>query len=294
MNKIIGNGVEYTILKKIGKGAFGEVYSAVTPDGREIALKISLLTEKSRLSLTDEITILKHIKCSHPNATCYIDSFTNSDNIFIVTELINGELSKYDIVSLPLQDKLEICKQISIGCQYLNSLGILHLDIKPTNIIITKFPLRAVIIDVGLSCFIIKSEPACDTNYSFRGSLLFVSPEMFQKLPLTSATDIYSLGYLFIYYITNGRTRMDYMTFNDTMKTDLMKTFKMLITNQLLYKSLLEKIKLDLLKYTSHKITDLIIAMIQIDQTSRPTYDIIISVLNTEISISRYSLQKLD
>lgn len=233
----------YTIVKELGKGAFGETFLVTkTDDSRTFVLKrlriksstpstpmtpstpstpISPGSPGKQTQAIDlkeiflEIDILRKIEkhgC-RPDILCFHEYFVDCEaqTINIVTLAFENAitLSEY-IISyqrlnsyIPKKSLLQIMYNILEPLYYLTKLGIAHGDIKPDNILINPDTLTVQIIDFGLACSK-KCKPA--------GTLLFASPEVLHDLFITRQIpldelqqgDVFSLGIVF-YLMANLR-----------------------------------------------------------------------------------------
>jgi hypothetical protein len=208
---------EYEIVETVsslGRGHFGKVKLAKNKKTREkVAIKV---IDKKKLNYSDfylirnEIDILKLLKSSpHENIIVPINFFEDKNNIYIVTEYLEGgNLSDYlinlhDVI--PEKKSKIICKQIASGIKHLHKLGIVHRDIKTENILVCEENgLKIKIIDFGLSKCLCKSEKSDECL----GSLIFTAPEVINRIPYDNKIDIWSYGIL-IYYINSGRFPYD-------------------------------------------------------------------------------------
>ena len=130
----------YHILELIGEGSFGKVYKGRRKwSGQIVAMKFIVKKGKSKRDLANlrqEISILKRLK--HPNIILMLDWFEIKDEICMVTEYAQGELSEIleDDVKLPAATVRKIAIQLCRALEYLHSNRIIHRDMKPQNIFI--------------------------------------------------------------------------------------------------------------------------------------------------------------
>ena len=130
----------YEILSQLGAGGMGEVYRARDPRlGRDVAIKVS--AEKFNERFEREAKVVASL--NHPNICALYDVGPN----YIVMELVEGESPKGP---MPLDDALEICRQIALALEAAHERGIVHRDLKPANIKVT--PTGTVkVLDFGLA-----------------------------------------------------------------------------------------------------------------------------------------------
>ena len=192
----------YNIVNELGNGSYGIVYLCQQIElQKQFATKI---IKKSSVKydywkrVKTEIEILQ--KADHPNIIKYIDSYENSEYHFIVMEYVKyGNLSKYVQQNKKLKEVTvsNIIYQMATTLKYLHSLGIMHRDIKPDNILLngsrefknTTYPL-VKITDFGLAKILTPGEYSRDSC----GSILFCSPESLQNKSYNTSADIWSLG----------------------------------------------------------------------------------------------------
>jgi len=148
----------YDRMKSIGEGTYGFVYKARDTKTNEwVALKRIYLDESDDgISATTirEIALLKHM--DHPNIVTLKTTFFHRNEVYLVFECCKGDLKQYlnkFVKRSPLKmDKIKkLTFQILNGMSYCHSIGILHRDIKPQNILINYTTEEIRITDFGLS-----------------------------------------------------------------------------------------------------------------------------------------------
>ncbi len=168
-----------------------------------VALKI---TEKAKMSLRDlelarnEVETLR--LCQHPAIVRLYDVLENSENIFIVMELLKGgDLLNYmrrKQFRLPEDNVSHIISGLAGALQYLHNLGIVHRDLKPENVLMVD-DCNVKIVDFGLSAFLGPKEKC----KGFVGTMSYVAPEVLLGFPYDYGVDMWSLGVL-AYYMLSG------------------------------------------------------------------------------------------
>jgi len=219
---LIGRTIShYRILARLGSGGMAVVYRAKDNKlRREVALKVASSDTLSEQDLC--AGMLREAWAgsvlSHPNLCAVYDLGEHQGLPFIVTELLEGQTLE-EIIKEPLSLErfLRLALQISDGLDAVHSRGIVHRDIKPTNIFITTAE-QAKILDFGLAITIYTSV----MNQCYRrgdgarlglstgpGSVLgtpaYMSPEHLLGKTLDCRTDLFSLGIVFYEMLTGER-----------------------------------------------------------------------------------------
>ncbi|KAL6868459.1 SMAD/FHA protein kinase [Trichoderma novae-zelandiae] len=191
---------QYTLLDKLGKGHFAEVYLCVEKStGKRYAVKIfTQHPGKDNRSKTEglqqEIGVLMGV--SHPNVLCLKDTFTERDHVYLVLELApEGELFNYIVRKQKLSEDetRKVFRQLFQGIKYLHDRNIVHRDIKPENILLVDQELHVKLADFGLAKII--GEESFTTTLC--GTPSYVAPEILadsKHRRYTKAVDIWSLG----------------------------------------------------------------------------------------------------
>jgi len=185
---------DYHVLELIGEGSFGKVYKGRKRySGLIVALKFipkSNRTEKELRSLQREIEIMRNLK--HKNIVSLLDSFETDSEVCVVIEYAEGELFQIleDDQKLPEEQVRKIAAQLCEALYYLHSHRILHRDMKPQNILLTKGGC------VKLCDFGFARAMSFQTLVltSIKGTPLYMSPELVEEKPYNHTSDLWSLG----------------------------------------------------------------------------------------------------
>ncbi|XP_048657347.1 obscurin isoform X32 [Marmota marmota marmota] len=183
----------YEVKEEIGRGVFGFV-KRVQHKGNKVfcAAKFIPLRSRTRAQAYQERDILATL--SHPLVTGLLDQFETRKTLILILELCSSEelLDRLFKKSVVTEAEVKVyLQQLVEGLHYLHSHGVLHLDIKPPNILMVH-PAREdiKICDFGFAQKITPSEP----QYSKYGSPEFVSPEIIEQTPVSEASDIWAMG----------------------------------------------------------------------------------------------------
>ncbi len=212
----------YKLLQRIGEGGFGVVFMAQQsrPLKRKVALKIIKLgMDTKQVVARFEAERQALAMMNHPNIARVLDGgATKSGRPYFVMELVRGEpITKYcDRKKLKTSERLLLFEQVCLAVQHAHQKGIIHRDIKPTNVLVTVADDKPVVkvIDFGIAKAT-NSELTEKTLFTeFRqliGTPEYMSPEQAERsgVDVDTRTDIYSLGVL-LYEILTGTTPFDF------------------------------------------------------------------------------------
>lgn len=198
-------GDRYEILEKIGSGGMSDVYKAKCHKlNRNVAVKV-LKTEFS----TDTNFVIKFKKeaqsaagLSHPNIVNIFDVGDEGDVHYIVMELIEGITLKDYIQKkgkLEIRESIGIAIQVAQGIAAAHEQHIVHRDIKPQNIIISRDG-KIKVTDFGIA----RAASSETINSNAIGSVHYISPEQARGGYCSERSDLYSLG-ITIYEMITGR-----------------------------------------------------------------------------------------
>ena len=192
---------KYTIVSKIGSGGMSDVYKAIQkfPAKRHVALKI-MKVAPNQDQLIEETKVLARL--NHLNiATLYEIDQTPEGQLYVAMELIQGP----DIIShcqqqyLNIRQIIKLFLQLCDGIGHAHEKGIIHCDIKPSNVLISDVEKSPVlkIIDFGVSKFQ-QSVDKSGNNQKLAGTPAYMSPEAFenQQLMIDTRHDVYAMGVL--------------------------------------------------------------------------------------------------
>ncbi|XP_067020221.1 kalirin-like isoform X6 [Acropora muricata] len=193
----------HNIYAELGRGRFSVVKKCVEKStGNEYAAKLVKKRMVGKDEIEDEIHLLRRLK--HPNLTNLIDYFDTPKNYVLIIELLaGGRLFDHLVVMDNLTEKVAISyvREILEGVQHLRDLSIVHLDLKPQNLLLAAGPLPKVkIVDFGCATEISDSEPVIRQVF---GNPEFSAPELVNRKPVHFTTDLWSVGVI-TYVILSG------------------------------------------------------------------------------------------
>ncbi|MBZ5679271.1 MAG: serine/threonine protein kinase [Acidobacteriia bacterium] len=200
----------YDILEEIGHGGMGEVYRAVRADGqftKEVAIKLvrgGLGTEFVIERFRQERQILAGL--DHPNIARLLDGGSTEDGIpYLVMELVRGTpIDQYCAThGLDISSRLKLFLQVCAAVQYAHQRLVIHRDIKPGNILVTEEGVPKLL-DFGIAK-ILDPDASSETTLSHPLTPQYASPEQIRGEPITTATDVYSLGVV-LYQLLTGHS----------------------------------------------------------------------------------------
>ncbi len=195
----------YKLLERIGEGGHGMVYLAEQqqPVKRQVALKIIRLgMDTARVIARFEAERQSLAMMEHPYIAQVLDAgATESGRPFFVMELVRGEkLCQFcDRKRLGARERLELFIKVCRAIQHAHQKGIIHCDIKPSNILVTELDGQPIpkVIDFGIARATDYAQPGNDAERGmFIGSPDYMSPEYARDGGTYADTrsDVFSLG----------------------------------------------------------------------------------------------------
>ncbi len=201
-NSQIGN---YRILSLIGKGGMGEVYKAQHVHLETLAaIKILMKTEDTDIRLVE--SFLREARTAaqirHNNIVEVYDVGETEDFWYLTMEYVPGidcaKLIRTHKI-IPLADAIKIAKEAALGLQAVHEKGLVHRDIKPHNLYITK----QLVVKVGDFGLVQYQKTVQELSNKIAGTPAYMAPEQVMDVKkIGPTTDIYSLGATFYQMIT--------------------------------------------------------------------------------------------
>lgn len=199
----------YELKKQIGVGGFSDVYQAIhLITKREVALKLiapSQDTPEYRQRFEAEIQITSRLE--HPQIIPIYDYRLDVNIPYMSMRWVRGGTLADLLASqyrFTLQDAVHITSQIASALQYSHQFGIIHQDIKPSNVLLDEAG-NAYLADFGIAYDQANDiDLSTGNSDSVLGSPSHMAPERITRKPTSPQTDIYSLG-IMLYEMLVGR-----------------------------------------------------------------------------------------
>ncbi len=202
---------KYEITGLAGEGNMGIVYIAHDPfEDREVAVKVCRIPDDTSSELRKFTRKIFYNEAhsagvlKHPNILQIFDAGEDEGQPYIVMEYVEGgeTLKSYTTSTklLPIKSVVEIFYQCAKALDYAHRKGVIHRDIKPTNIMLTRNG------EVKIADFGIAHNAAGESTQvmGLMGSPRYMSPEQVQEEDVTNKTDLYSLG-IVAYELLSGK-----------------------------------------------------------------------------------------
>ncbi len=192
---------DFRILRRIGSGGMGQVYLA-----EQLSLKRKVALKTLKASLASNPTARQRFKFEAENVArvahaniVQVYATGETDGIpYIALEYVEGRNLRDHLARKGPPDllvALSIMRQVAAALQRASELGLIHRDIKPDNILLTRKG-EAKVTDFGLARILADDQPAVNLTASgvTMGTPLYMSPEQVEARPVDARTDIYSFG----------------------------------------------------------------------------------------------------
>ena len=193
----------YRIIRQIGRGGMGAVYLAERADEQfeqRVAIKLikrGMDTESVLRHFRNERQILASF--NHPNIARLFDGGTTTDGLpYFVMEYVEGvPIDKYcNERDLPIGERLKLFREVCAAVTYAHRHTVIHRDIKPSNILVTSDGIPKLL-DFGIAK-ILQTGDGVELLVTATGvrpmTPEYASPEQVRGDPVTTASDVYSLG----------------------------------------------------------------------------------------------------
>jgi TOMM system kinase/cyclase fusion protein len=212
----------YQVKSRLGSGGFGWVYAAVQlSTGKTVAVKlISPAHDRAAPDHSSHVARFQQemalcARLSHPNIVELIDSGTTPDGqLFAVFELVPGEDLAAILAregALEPREAKHLMLQVLDALACAHGLGVVHRDMKPHNIMLTTTGARrnAIVLDFGIGALVEEARPKDQARLTpERGALgtpAYAAPEQLRGSELTTRSDLYAWGLVFLECLTGER-----------------------------------------------------------------------------------------
>ena len=200
----------YRLVRELGHGGMGVVYLARRADGqytRDVALKLAqspVLDAGLRERFLDERDILARL--SHRNIAALFDGgVTNEGHPYFTMEYVDGQpIDEYcDAARLDVPARVRLFLQVCDAVAAAHRSLVVHRDLKPSNVLVNAQG-DVKLLDFGIAKLLDPVQPASQTQPASRMfTREYASPEQVRGAPVTTASDVYSLGAL-LYRLLTG------------------------------------------------------------------------------------------
>jgi eukaryotic-like serine/threonine-protein kinase len=203
----------YRLLDQLGAGGMGVVYRAKDERlGREVALKLlhPALSSRSATRARFEREAKALATLSHPHLVTLYDADLDHEPPYLAMELMPGQNLEQLLKAaqevgrrVPLRRVLELGRQIATGLAAAHRAGVLHRDVKPSNVLLDRQG-QAKLGDFGLA--VLSGSQTLSQTDQFHGTLAYAAPEQIhgRSSELDGRTDVWGLGVL-LYEAICGR-----------------------------------------------------------------------------------------
>jgi non-specific serine/threonine protein kinase/serine/threonine-protein kinase len=204
----------YRVVAEVDRGGMSEVYRAIRDDNqyqKEVAIKLlrhGFDSESLLRHLRDERQILAQL--SHPHIAHLLDGGTTEEGMpYLVMEYIQGQpIDVYcEQRKLNLRQRLELVRTLCSTVIYVHQHLMVHGDLKCSNVLVTDQGV-VKLLDFGIAKLLNPTPALTPTDAEVTGFLAltpdYASPEQIRGEPITTASDVYSLGVL-LYRLVAGR-----------------------------------------------------------------------------------------
>lgn len=200
---------KYRILKRLGKGAMGEVHLAEdTVLDRQVAIKTihrdAAFGEEALARFTREAKATAGM--SHPNIVTVYDFGQDGEDVYLVMEFVDGGTleSLLQDPRVPRTELLELLAQACEGLAYAHGQGIVHRDIKPANILVARRGDRmlAKLVDFGVAQV---AQSSLTQQGIWMGTLNYLAPEYLDTGKAGPSVDLFAVGVMLYEILSGGR-----------------------------------------------------------------------------------------
>jgi tRNA A-37 threonylcarbamoyl transferase component Bud32 len=208
MDELVGKAFgPYTIVERIGEGGMAVVYKGYQESlNRYVAIKVlrGELAHDQQFITRFRREALAAAKLNHPNLLHVYDAGVAHGVYYIVMDYAPGGTLKELMMRGPMDPEraASIVAQVADALDYAHRQGLVHRDVKPTNILFTLDG-RPQLTDFGIAKALYETTQLTRTGTSI-GTPDYMAPEQIQGQPVDGRTDLYSLG-IVLYEMLSGQ-----------------------------------------------------------------------------------------
>jgi eukaryotic-like serine/threonine-protein kinase len=220
----------YQLTRLLGEGGMGAVFKATDVKlKREVALKIMRPSLAVNPQFRDRFLqeAQSGARLKHPGIVPVHDIGEDGKYLYIVMDFIAGENLEKRLKTLqaenktmPLEESLELVRQVSLALAYAHQQGVLHRDIKPANILLEPvegevLPYRPVLSDLGLAKLLVGGLETL--SGLTMGTPAYSAPEQALGRTVDARSDVYGMGVL-LYELVSGKLPFSFKTVSDLVR----------------------------------------------------------------------------
>jgi eukaryotic-like serine/threonine-protein kinase len=213
---------DYEIIALLGHGGMGKVYKVRNLISDRVDAMKSLISygdgeSEGAERFLREIKVLA--KLEHPNITSFRTAFRLNEELLMIMEYVEGSSLSRRLA----QQRLELWRAVDYAAQVLSALshahqcGVLHRDVKPSNILIGAGD-RVKLTDFGIASLV--ADPGLTITGGTVGTLYYMAPEQMKALPIDGRADLYSVG-VTLYEMITGRVPFKGNSYYSVLKANL-------------------------------------------------------------------------
>lgn len=195
----------YKLLELIGEGAFGQVWLAFDQDlRRRVAVKLAHPDRFPRPEDTEDLMREARVLAglNHPNIVRVLDAGRSDGRVYIVCDFVDGkDLAKIlKTRVLEFREAVELIATVAAALHYAHTKGLIHRDVKPSNLLIDETTQKAFVADFGLAV----SETDYAETAKLAGTPGYMSPEQVrgESHRMDARCDVFALGAVFYELLT--------------------------------------------------------------------------------------------